>query len=351
MSIDILAQAISLIKSGDTQGGQKLLAEVVRSDPGNETAWLWLSSVAPADKRRYCLDRVLKINPENALAKQLIEQLQPDGTQPPVAVAVSAPVSVQVESVVVDAPVAPIANTPVSNPTSVESPATPATEYWTVAVNKEVRIILFQGTKLIAFNVMTDKVPRVLAQMDKVEMTKEWYRQNISLGLQIATYKSAPINRVLRVRLLLHDIKIEYREENGEDASTEIRCKEDAISDAVMASLQKRLGEKYVSMSKPTSRRNLVLSAAIILLIPICLTAFSYGFVLQPPTGRVRTFWWIILFLWIIEFLGPNGVLFVGSVFILLALAISIYMFVKPPLETILIHKSLLAKQQASQNK
>ncbi len=75
---DKLQQAISLIKSGDKQNGRRLLAEVLRADPGNETAWLWMSSVVANDKRRYdCLRQVLKINPNHQLAKTGLAQLQP----------------------------------------------------------------------------------------------------------------------------------------------------------------------------------------------------------------------------------------------------------------------------------
>ena len=36
-----LQQAIALIKSGDKESGQKLLFEIISSDPDNEAAWLW----------------------------------------------------------------------------------------------------------------------------------------------------------------------------------------------------------------------------------------------------------------------------------------------------------------------
>lgn len=344
MSIEPLSQAISLIKSGDTQGGQKLLAEVVRSDPGNETAWLWLSSVAPADKRRYCLDRVLKINPENALAKQLMEQLQRQETQPPVAVAASAPVSVQVESVGVDAPVAPMVNLPEHAPTVMEPPAT---EYWALPANKEVRIILLQGTKLLSFYVMPDKVSKVVAQIDRVEMTKEWYSKNIALGLQSMTYKSVPINRTLRVHLSLSVMDIHYRDETGRDMSISISCKENAAADALMASLQKRLGEKYVFITQPTSRKKIVLWSAIGLLLSIGATSLFYFFAggLQGTeiqgAGRAKSMGRIL------QLLGPNGVLCIGGILLIFVLIVVIYTFTHPPIETILIHKSLLAEQQA----
>ena len=45
-----LQQAITLIKSGDKKGGGQLLAEIVKNEPRNINAWLWLSSCVCASK-------------------------------------------------------------------------------------------------------------------------------------------------------------------------------------------------------------------------------------------------------------------------------------------------------------
>ena len=71
-----LHQAIALIKSGDKDGGQALLFEVVNSDPENEHAWLWLVSVVSPDLRMFCLEKALRINPNNVQARQYLEKLK-----------------------------------------------------------------------------------------------------------------------------------------------------------------------------------------------------------------------------------------------------------------------------------
>lgn len=74
---DKLQQAIALIKSGDRQNGGRLLAEVLKAGPGNETAWLWMSGIVANDEQRlYCLEQVLKINPHHQLAKIGLARLQ-----------------------------------------------------------------------------------------------------------------------------------------------------------------------------------------------------------------------------------------------------------------------------------
>ena len=72
-----LQDAVALIKAGDRQGGQRLLAEILAQDPANEAAWLWMSSVVEQDEQRqYCLKQILKHNPGHAVARAALTRLQ-----------------------------------------------------------------------------------------------------------------------------------------------------------------------------------------------------------------------------------------------------------------------------------
>jgi len=67
----MLQKAIRAIELGDKITGQRLLAEFIKIDPHNETAWLWMSvAVDNPEQKKYCFQRVLKINPENEEAKR-----------------------------------------------------------------------------------------------------------------------------------------------------------------------------------------------------------------------------------------------------------------------------------------
>jgi hypothetical protein len=76
MTSEKLRLAIELIKNGDKKGGQNLLVDVVNMNPNNETAWLWLSSVVPQEKRIFCLEKALSINPHNIQARKQLEKLK-----------------------------------------------------------------------------------------------------------------------------------------------------------------------------------------------------------------------------------------------------------------------------------
>ncbi len=77
-SLHALRRAIAAVKAGDKAAGRRLLAAVLRDDPRNEAAWLWMSAATDSDEqRRACLERVLAINPDNPTARQGLARLGP----------------------------------------------------------------------------------------------------------------------------------------------------------------------------------------------------------------------------------------------------------------------------------
>ena len=77
MDDDVLKQAMSLIIAGNKKSASELLAGVVRTDPKNEMAWLYLSyCVAVNDQKEYCLKKTLEINPNNQQAKQALSEMK-----------------------------------------------------------------------------------------------------------------------------------------------------------------------------------------------------------------------------------------------------------------------------------
>lgn len=72
-----LKQAIKAIKAGDKATGKQLLARVLKTDPHNEYAWLWMTEVVDSKKESLmCLRNVLKINPNHDIAKRKIAELE-----------------------------------------------------------------------------------------------------------------------------------------------------------------------------------------------------------------------------------------------------------------------------------
>lgn len=71
-----LEQAVAFIKAGDTEKGKQLLSEVIKQNPMDENAWLWMTRcVTTTEQKKYCFDRVLQINPQNPHAIKGLERL------------------------------------------------------------------------------------------------------------------------------------------------------------------------------------------------------------------------------------------------------------------------------------
>jgi hypothetical protein len=78
-----LRLAKEAIQRGDKDTAQEMLLEVIRANPRSEVAWLWLSAiVADPARERECLERVLAINPSNAVAQQHLQKLREPGAEP-----------------------------------------------------------------------------------------------------------------------------------------------------------------------------------------------------------------------------------------------------------------------------
>jgi hypothetical protein len=80
-----LEQAIQAIKSGDKNTGLVLLAQVIRADPNNESAWIWMATAQDdPDKKKQSLERVLRINPANERIRRALSVMFPPAAPPAV---------------------------------------------------------------------------------------------------------------------------------------------------------------------------------------------------------------------------------------------------------------------------
>jgi tetratricopeptide (TPR) repeat protein len=73
MENDDLAKAIAVAKAGDLQQARTILAGIVQANPQSEQGWLWLGHcMKDPQKRLYCYQKVLTINPRNEVARRAI---------------------------------------------------------------------------------------------------------------------------------------------------------------------------------------------------------------------------------------------------------------------------------------
>jgi hypothetical protein len=73
---DALAAATQMVKNGRLDQAREILMQYLMKNPSSEQAWLLMSYVLPdSEKQKDCLERVLKINPNNTVAQSKLAHL------------------------------------------------------------------------------------------------------------------------------------------------------------------------------------------------------------------------------------------------------------------------------------
>lgn len=326
MADDKVQQAILAIKSGDRQMGQRLLAEVLKEDTKNETAWLWMASLVSGERRRLCLENVLRINPDHAVARAQVAKLA------------SSP---SVEPVVQPASSAPPAVLPPSaKPASAPSPSLPARQVygdqvWWIPDKHLSTIISLSSDTLLAFDILPHLAQQVVAEIKSGTPHTQLYSEKRKYHLQSVCY--VPLTRVKTVTLFGESMKVITADKTGAEKSFSITCNK-ANSEVVLDALQMRLGPQFKKITRPISRARVGLSALALFLMTLCGTGFFYwlaqGLAREDHiTGSARARGIATLVLMI----GPNGFLCIGGVLLVIVLLALISSLAKPPEETVLV--------------
>lgn len=72
----LLQQAIDAARSGKEQAARDMFLEIVRIEPGNEVAWMWLTGLLDElEDRIIACERVLSINPKNQKTRKYFDRL------------------------------------------------------------------------------------------------------------------------------------------------------------------------------------------------------------------------------------------------------------------------------------
>jgi hypothetical protein len=312
--IEKIQQAEQAIRAGDTRTGFDILRQVLAEDPNSERAWWIMSSLVPREQRGHCLNEVLRINPNNQMARETLQKLRPgppERQEPakkdhPARTARSSPV--------------PESETP---QTSQTSPAGTRTWFSKQGSRLYLTVLAQEG----AIRALSDPklLPKLQAAVSEGRLPEALIKEKTAI----------PYRNILRVRQLLSSLRVFYQAQKREE-SLRLELEDKTTADEVLKVLGEKLGPEYILSSTPLKTGSALGISAILTLGAAGITAFLYWGALEVASGRAAptgsAFTRTIINL--LDLLGPGGVIAIGAVLIIIALAISAWVLFKPPTVT-----------------
>jgi hypothetical protein len=348
MTASKLQEAIALIKSGDKPNGQRLLTEVLQTDPRNEIAWLWMAALMTGERRRLCLEKVLSLNPNHPQAREQLARLSAASAPPRAATPVPAAVAPRASVPPVQAAVAeppaprpssfspaalPSAPEPVRNVTGAPVREAQTPQVWVVP-GKTATVVYMSGDVLLTFSVFPDSGPAVLAELSQGITAKELEqlkKKHALIGL-----KQVPLAKTKSVTVLDESLKIIWVDTAGNEKKVTCTTNKET-SQGILNALRQRLGPGFQETTQPISRGRVVMSSVGLLAFVCVATSFFWWLVRGAQAeladgGSVRVRGFVALLMLI----GPNGILCLGGGLTVLLIVAMILSLAKPPVETIL---------------
>jgi hypothetical protein len=307
-----IQQAENVIKSGDTKTGFEILRQVLIENPESERAWWIMSGLVRRKERATCLEQVLRINPANQLARDALNELR---ASPPIK-------ETKPRRKIPQPP-------PGKKPTGKTEPIG-GYKTWHYNMGSKVFLIILGDQQLFWAQTEKKLIPRVREILQKGQIPDQF----------LSEIKAIRLASITTIKLLKKALLFQYRYE-GADRTARLALEDTVMTERIMDVLVNRLGPDYMLQTKPV-RTGLSLGISALLTFGAAgLTAAGYWAYQEVVSGRaaatgsVRAPWLINL----LQSLGAGGLTLLGGIFILVALAISIRLLLKPALGTELVKR------------
>jgi len=308
-----LQQAVSAIKAGDVKISFQLLREVIANNPDHEGAWLLMSALVTPDQRQYCLDQVLRLNPQNLQAREALEKL----LAPPPVQNVSPPkeppkpVTASVEHPI---PISPLPTAPFQKRLR--------TKYrtWLYTRRSQIHLTLLGAETLVT--AVTQ--PRQLAQVQAA------VTQGVLPDQLVREKQVIPLSNITKTKQVMSTLWVFYGTE-GQEQFTRLELENTAMADEVLAVLSEKLGAGFSLGSQPIRKGNTLTLSVILVVSSATVCTFFFWVALVAASGQASSTDSIPTrsIIRLLELLGPGGVAVIGGVFILIALGIISFLLLK----------------------
>ena len=286
--LEKIQQAETAIKAGDTKTGFEILRQILAENPNSERAWWVMSGLVPRDQRANCLEQVLRINPDNQLARETLEKLTTS--------------------------VAPAEKGQVGDYQS-----------WLYTQRSKIYLTLLGEKELISATADSKLFPRIQAALSQGELPDTLLKEK----------RVIPFKLIIRIRQNLSSLRVYFKTRKGED-SLRLELEDIAMAEQVLGEIKAKLSPDFILKVEPMKVGITLAIATILTFGAAGITGFFYWGALEVSSGRAAATGSIRVqsIIRLLEVLGPIGVAVIGAVLMLIALGVSGSLLLKPPTVT-----------------
>ena len=300
-----IQQVEAAIKAGDTKTGFEILRTYLTKNPESERAWWIMSGMVDREQRRTCLEQVLRINPNNRLARETLDKLLYTPPEPE-----SKP------------------QREIPDPPAPDKGAGYPLQAFLYKRGSRIYLTILGGKRLVHGYTKQRHIP-VVRDMIKAGDIPDQY---------LAGMKIVPLDFISDIQHKGAALEVHYQE--GASGQSLIMPYEDKKkARGVLGVLTKELGPTYMIQTRPIKTSfNLVIST-LLTGGSVVFTAIIIWTAQQINKGVAVAGWRGQMITNLLKSRGASGLVLICAALVLASLGVSAWLLLKPPVSTELVRR------------
>lgn len=300
-----IQQAEAAIKAGDTKTGFEILRVYLAENPDSERAWWVMSGLVPREERATCLKQVLRINPDNRLAKETLDKLLASPPEPEIKPQRDLP-SIPTPEIELGFPL----------------------QAFLYKKGSRIYLTLLDGKHIIRTYTTQAYLPQVRDAVQKGELPTQY----------LSDLKFVSLDSIQAIKHTGSALIVQYRE-GPVERSWRLPFEDEEKARSILGVLTRQLGPDFMVQSKPVSNAfNLVISTLLTLGSATFVAVVLWTLPQIGPDTFLDNFR-VQMVSRLLVSLGYGGAIIVSMVLVLAALGLSAYLLLKPPIRTELVRR------------
>ena len=300
-----IQQVESAIKAGDTKTGFEILRTYLTKNPESERAWWIMSGMVDREQRRTCLEQVLRINPNNRLARETLDKLLYTPPEPE-----SKP------------------QREIPDPPAPDKGAGYPLQAFLYKRGSRIYLTILGGKRLVHGYTKQRHIP-VVRDMIKAGNIPDQY---------LAGMKIIPLDFISNIQHKGAALEVDYQE-GASDQSLIMPYEDKNKARGVLGVLTKELGPTYMIQTRPIKTGfNLVIST-LLTGGSVVFTSIIIWTAQQINKGIAVAGWRDQMIANLLESRGASGLVLICAALVLASLGVSAWLLLKPPVSTELVRR------------